>query len=218
MAIVFVASATTAERRLVARGPVAPAEPKVISEGWEVSGRRSDATLRLTDCTPLAKVLHRGTEEGLLRERFSVRFGSARLLEPDVLAVGWGPGEWTLLGAPGAESRLMALAPPEDDAEFQSAVDVTHGHALMRIAGVDSAALLGKICAIDLGDSVTPNGASFRSSVAKLVTDVVRHDRAGELSYLLQCDRAFGQYLFDAVLDAGAEFCIDVDGFRQPWI
>ena len=36
--------------------------------------------------------------------------------------------------------------------------------------------LLAKVCAIDLSDAVTPNGAAFRSSVGKLATDVVGDD------------------------------------------
>lgn len=212
------ASASAVEHRPLARSSIAPLEPRVVSEGWEMSGRRCDAALRLSDCTPLAKLLVRGDAAGQLRELLGAGFGSARLLDGELLAVGWGPGEWTLLGPPGALARLTTLVPVDVSGEFVSAVDVTYGHALMRLAGADAAALLAKICAIDLGDRVTPNGAAFRSSVAKLVTDVVRHDRDGEPSYLLQCDRAFGQYLFDALLDAGAEFGIEVDGLRPPWI
>jgi sarcosine oxidase gamma subunit len=82
--------------------------------------------------------------------------------------------------------------------------------------------VLAKLCGIDLADARTPNGAAFRSSVAKLVTDVVRDDQqspAGPVpSYLLHCERSYGQYLFDALLDAGAEFGIDIDGFRPPGI
>ena len=48
--------------------------------------------------------------------------------------------------------------------------------------------------------------------MAKLVTDVVRDDRDGTPSYLLHCERSSGQYLFDAVLDAGAEFGIEPTG------
>lgn len=207
--------------RLLARSPITPPPPLVVAEGWEVSGRRSGAALRLSDCTPLAKLLVRGDEQGRFRARFGVGVGAARLLSPDLLVIGWGPGEWTLLGPPGAEERLASVAALDRDdgnGEFLSATEVTHGHALMRLAGTAAAALLAKICAIDLGDDVTPDGAAFRSSVAKLVTEVVRHDRDGEPAYWLQCDRAFGQYLFDAVLDAGAEFGIEVDGFRPPWI
>ena len=40
----------------IARSPIAPAEPVVVVDGWEVSGLRSSAPLRIVDCAPLAKV------------------------------------------------------------------------------------------------------------------------------------------------------------------
>lgn len=51
-----------------------------------------------------------------------------------------------------------------------------------------------------------------------VVTDVVRDDSEGRRSYLLHFERSYGQYLFDALLDAGREFGIDVDGFVSPGI
>ena len=60
---------------------------------------------------------------------------------------------------------------------------------------------------------MTPDGAAFRSSVAKVVTDVVRDDEDGSPSYLLHCERSYGQYLFDALLDAGDEFGVEISGF-----
>jgi sarcosine oxidase gamma subunit len=83
----------------------------------------------------------------------------------------------------------------------------------VRITGARTPDLLAKVCGIDLSERVTPDGAAFRSSVAKLVTDVVRDDLGGERSYLLHCERSSGQYLFDALLDAGDEFGIEVEGF-----
>jgi glycine cleavage system aminomethyltransferase T len=54
----------------------------------------------------------------------------------------------------------------------------------------------------------------LRTSVAEVATDVVRDDvrSTGERSYLLHCERSSGQYLFDALLDAGREFGVQVDG------
>jgi sarcosine oxidase gamma subunit len=72
------------------------------------------------------------------------------------------------------------------------------------------------VCGIDFADDVTPDGAALRTSVAKLVTDIVRHDVDGAPSYLLHCERSSGQYLFDALRDAGAEFDIDIDGCPAP--
>ena len=68
------------------------------------------------------------------------------------------------------------------------------------------------MCGIDLSDEVTPDGAALRTAVANLVTDVIRVDRDGVPSYLLHCERSSGQYLFDALLDAGREFGIEIDG------
>jgi heterotetrameric sarcosine oxidase gamma subunit len=94
-----------------------------------------------------------------------------------------------------------------------SVFDATHGRALVRITGARAADLLAKVCAIDFSGEITPDRAAFRSSAAKVVTDIVHEDRDGELSYLLHCERSSGQYLFGALLDAGEEFGIESEGF-----
>ncbi len=135
--------------------------------------------------------------------------------------VGSGPGEWLLLGPPGEApsltARIEGLAGRIPD-EPVSVLDLTHGRALMRLAGPRAADLLSAVCGIDLSDQVTPDGAAFRSSVAALATDVIRDDVAGTRSYLLHCERSSGQYLFGTLLSAGHEFGIEVDGFTIPGI
>lgn len=180
----------------IARSPVAQRPPLVLRDGWEVSDRRSSADLTLADCTPMPKLLVRGI--GAL----AVPFGRAER-DGTALVVGSGPGEWLVLGGP---------ARPEADGELVSVVDLTHGRALLRLSGPCAASVLAKLCAIDLSERNRPDGSAFRSSVAKLVTDVVRDDRDGTRSYLLHCERSSGQYLFDALLDAGAEFGIEPTG------
>jgi heterotetrameric sarcosine oxidase gamma subunit len=205
----------------VARGPIAPAEPVVVVGGWEVSGRRSTAPLRLVDCTPLAKVLVRATPGGRLARHLGVGHGRSGRDGHGTLVVGSGPGEWLLLAAPGAEAEVAArvreaagASPDRDGPELVSVVELfTHGRALMRLTGADAPRLLAKVCAVDLADRTTPDGAAFRSSVAKVATDVVRADLHGTRSYLLHCERSSGQYLFDAILDAGRELGIEADGF-----
>jgi len=103
-------------------------------------------------------------------------------------------------------------AAPSPEGEFISVVDVTHGRALIRLTGVLAARLLAKVCPIDFSERVTPHGAAFRSSVAALATDVVRDDRDGSPSYLLHCERSAGQYLYDSLLDAGADLGIEPTG------
>ncbi len=200
----------------VARSPIAPVPPVTVEYGWEISARYSDAELRIMDCTPLAKVLVLASADGEVARSLGVPFGRAARDEHGTLVVGSGPGEWLLLAPPGAGATVARRVEEVPDEELLSVFDVTHGRALMRITGAKTADLLAKVCGIDLSEGVTPDGAAFRSSVAKLVTDVVRDDLDGERSYLLHCERSAGQYLFDALIDAGDEFGIEVGGFVAP--
>jgi heterotetrameric sarcosine oxidase gamma subunit len=203
-----------AEASPVARSPISPAPPVTVQNGWEVSARRTGAELRLMDCTPLAKVLVLAITEGDL----GVRFGRAARDEHGTLVVGSGPGEWLLLAASGTGSEVAGRVEEGPDEGLVSVFDATHGRALVRITGAKAPDLLAKVCSIDFSEEVTPDGAALRSSVAKLVTDIVRDDLEGERSYLLHCERSSGQYLFDALLDAGDEFAIEVEGFTAPGI
>jgi heterotetrameric sarcosine oxidase gamma subunit len=121
-------------------------------------------------------------------------------------------GEWLLLGPIASAGSLTDLARSRTADSLVSVVDLTHGRALVRLTGDRAADVLSKVCGIDLSDHVTPNLTAFRSIVAKLVTDVVRDDRGATPSYLLHCERSSGQYLFDVLVDAGADHGLDVAG------
>ena len=210
-----------ASRVPVARSPIAPAPPVAVKAGWEVSGRRASAGLTLTDCTPLTKVQLRAPADGEVAASLGVPFGRTARGPDGTLVVGSGPGEWLLLAPPG---QAGALAPRLEKAAAQAPgesvtwVDLTHGRALIRLYGRSAAGVLAKVCGIDLSDGITPDGAAFRTSVAALATDVIRDDVGGTPCYLLHCERSSGQYLFDAMLTAGAEFAIEIDGFETPGI
>lgn len=199
----------------IARGPIRPIGPAAVRSGWEVSVLRSRAPLRLADRTPLAKVAVRARPDGRVAERLGVPFRRARRDGHGTLVVGSGPGEWLLLAAPGSAGEVVSRVGTADDG-LVTVLDLTHGRALLRLTGPAADQTLSKVCAIDLADAVTPDGAAFRSSVAKLATDVVRDDVGGVRSYLLHCERSSGQYLFDALLDAGREFGVEPDGFAYP--
>ncbi|HXV93016.1 MAG TPA: sarcosine oxidase subunit gamma family protein [Pseudonocardia sp.] len=209
---------------MLARSPIAREGALAEHEGWEIGTRHSPAPLTLTDLTPLTKVLVHAPVGGAMAEALGVGFGrAARTAAAGVgpaLIVGSCPGEWLVLAETGARARLRRRleATATETGEFVSVVDLTHGRALVRLRGAASAALLAKVCAVDLADGATPDGAAFRSSVARLVVDVVRDDTGAMRSYLLHCERSYGQYLADSLLDAGAEFGIGVDTLVPPGI
>ena len=200
-----------AEPTPVARSPITPFPPAEVVEGWVVSGRRSTSELALTDLTPLAKVAVRAEPAGPTAQ--GMAGPPAGMLVTSPVA-----GEWLVLAEPGEQARVEGwlASLPSGPEHLVSVVDLTHGRALIRLTGWRAADVLAKECAVDLGDRGCPDGRALRTAVAGLAVDVVRDDRAGVPSYLLHCERSSGQYLFDALLDAGAEFGVDVDGFRQP--
>ncbi len=209
----------------VARSPIAPVPPVVVKAGWEVSGRRAGTpgavALTLADCTPLTKVQLRAPVDGEVAALLGVPFGRAARDPDGTLVVGSGPGEWLLLAAPGQASSLetrLEKAAAQAPSESVTWVDLTHGRAMIRLRGASAAGVLAKVCGIDLSDDITPDGAAFRASVATLATDVLRDDWDGTPAYLLHCERSSGQYLFGALLRAGAEFGIEIDGFEPPGI
>jgi heterotetrameric sarcosine oxidase gamma subunit len=206
----------------IARSPIHPAEPVIVA-GWEVSGRRSTAGLTLADLTPLAKAAVRAPAGGAMARALGVRSGRAARDSTGALVIRSAPGEWLVL-APAGECgaltrRLSALAGQAAGGELVTVLDATHGHALMRLTGTAAAATLAKVCGLDLAEDAAPQGAAFRTSVAEAVAGLVRDDVDGPSgparSYLLHCERSYGQYLFGALLDAGGEFGIEADGFRE---
>lgn len=194
----------------VARSPITVPGARSVVAGWEVSTRRSAAALRLADASPLSKVGVRADADGAFARAVDVPVLRSRR-EGDVLVIGSGPGEWLLVGAAGTAVQLTERARSLAGGNRMTSVDLTHGRALMRLTGQDAARTLSKVCAVDLFDGVTPDGTAFRTSVAKIATDVVRND-TGEASYLLHCERSSGQYLFDCLLDAGREFGVELAG------
>jgi sarcosine oxidase, subunit alpha len=200
----------------VARSPIEPPPPVLVVEGWEVSGRRAQAGLTLTDCTPLAKIQVRAPIGGRAAAELAVPFGRAVRDSGGTLTAGSGPGEWLLLAAPGRGPVLAARVgdlATRCPGELVTATDVTHGRALVRLTGPRAAAVLAKVCGIDTSEPITPDGAAFRTSVAAVATDVIRDDTDGVPSYLLHCERSSGAYLFGELLAAGGEFGIEIDGF-----
>ena len=164
--------------------------------------RRSGAAVTLHDSSATTKIIVRAGPETAARHQLDASFGTSRT-EEGVLVIGQRPDEWIILG-PDAASR--AVVDRLDRSGHVSVIDHTHSRALFRLTGDEAASVLEKLCSLDWNDHMTPDGAAVSASVAKVTCDIVRNDLDGVRSYLISCDRSYGQYLFDAILDARHEF------------
>jgi len=161
------------------------------------------AELTLRDESHMAKIVVRAAEGTAAEANLSgVQFGH-NTSNGDLIIAGTRPHEWMVLGGTSAVSARVGEIPTDGHA---SIVDWTHGRAAFRLTGATAAGALEKVCSIDWSDNMTPDGAVVSASVAGAGCDIVRNDASGSPSYLILCDRSFGQYLFDALLDACDEF------------
>lgn len=182
-----------------------PASPPLRFESPIVRPRQaSDRALALVDESSTTKLLVLADTESSAARELGVRFGSGRRSD-HVLVCGVRPNEWLVIGPPDGCSRLVDSLDREGHV---SVVDLTHSRALIRIAGVAAASALEKVCSVDWSDHMTPDGAVVSASIAKVTCDIIRDDFEGVRSYLVACDRSYGQYLYDALVDATQEFSL----------
>ena len=186
-----------------------PVSTPFVSHGgvpMEPGGPVSPLTLH--DVSSTTKIIVRAGPDTIACRQLSTPFATSRT-EAGVLMAGQRPDEWLLVGR---NSAVQALAGRLDRTGHVSVIDGTHNRAMFRLTGVGAASVLEKLCSLDWNDHMTPDGAAVSGSVAKVTCDIVRNDRDGTPSYLISCDRSFGQYLFEVILDAGQEFGISTNG------
>lgn len=160
------------------------------------------APITLADESATTKTLVRSDQQ-----QFGLAFGASSS-QGEALVAATRPGEWLLLGDAAAVSSTEAAV---DRSGFTSVIPFTHGRSMFRVTGEPAASMLEKVCSIDWSDAMTPNGAVVSASVALTTCDIIRQDRNATPSYLLICDRSFGQYLFDSLHDAANEFGVTVE-------
>ena len=190
----------------VARSPLAPAGAITVIDGWEYSAGAASGPVVVADRSALAKVHLRVPADKAVTSALGTRFGRAAWRDGR-LVIGSGPDEWLVVGPAGRAAEIAdELENTVRDVTSGPAVvvDVTHGRALLRLSGAETMTLLRRVTAVDLDDRLVPNGAALRTSVARVVTDLVRDDYDGLPSYLLHCERSSGRYLQQSLLAAGS--------------
>lgn len=211
------------ERTAVARSAlIGPAGPTRVVDGWEVAAGAAGAEAAeaaVADLSDLAKVLVKAPLADGAEQALGVRFGRAAW-DHDRLVTGAAPGEWLVLGPVGSATATVEhyrslLAGVTDG--LTTVMDLTHGRALLRVSGPATLSVLRRLTAVDLDDRFVPQGAALRTSMARVVTDVVRDDLGSWPSYLLHCERSSGRYLLESLLAAGVDLGARLVAGAPPW-
>lgn len=203
----------------VARSPLSTVGETVVVDGWEYVTVAAAGPVVIADRSTLSKVQVRAAATPEVIEAMGTRFGRA-VWRGDRLVVGSGPDEWLVIGATGAAAEIaehLGSTAGAADPRQADVMDLTHGRALIRVSGPQTMALMHRVTAVDLDDRLVPNGSALRSSLAKVVTDIVRDDRDGSPSFLLHCERSSGRYLQESLLAAGRNLGAVVDSTHSAW-
>ena len=115
-----------------------------------------------------------------------------------------------LISSPGTagavQSHLEAVTQPAAASACVHLTDVTSSFTAVQIAGPRSRDLLGKLTALDLRPAQFPDLSCAQGSLANVHALVIRADIQTHLSYQVYYGREFGEYVWEALLDAGQEF------------
>ena len=200
-------------------------------DGWQVAERFPEAGpdaasrgVAIADESANGKLQVQGEDaEGLVGAAFSPpalavgksasieALGPGRVcrLRRDLFFIGTAPEE-----AAAALDRLRREPGASENAETAVA-DLTHGRSELRLVGPAAPELLSKVCGLDFDIGRFLDGDARQSSVAKTRQLIVRGDAGGLPSYSLIGGRSLGAYLWDTLMQAGAEFAIAPLGLRD---
>ena len=193
----------------------------VQHEGWERPARytsvdqeleRVETTAGLFDMSPVGKLNVQGDAideplERILEESEALQIGSVKTAPAgDGLAhiARLGHDEAMIVTEPNqASAAVEALALGSD--ECAHVVDVTSGLAVVRIIGPSAHLLLEAVTELDTSAEALPDLSCAQGAFLEIHGILLRFDLGGLPAYEIYVGREFGEYAWDALLEAGAE-------------
>jgi dimethylglycine dehydrogenase len=174
---------------------------------FEVSGPGAESWLNSILTNKIPKALNRVTLTYLLTKRGGVRaeFTLTRV----------GPQRFYMVSAGALETHdfdtLQKLLPPDQSVRLD---EVTTQYGVLVLAGPRSREVLAKVADIDVSDKAFPWLTARPLSIGAAGLLALRVNFVGELGYEFHHPIEMQNYIFDRLMDAGAEFGIKPFGIR----
>jgi sarcosine oxidase subunit alpha len=167
----------------------------------------------LADTSPHGKIQVEGTDAP---DVVAAAFGGA----PDAIGAGLKadggyvyrlrPDQFFVITPPGrevpAQERLESAIRARD--AFVTVTDLSQGLAEMRLIGPRAREVLSKVSALDFSDAAFPNLNARQTSLAKTRQLIIRRDFGPLLAFTFAGAQSLGEYVWEAVLEAGREYGI----------
>jgi methylglutamate dehydrogenase subunit D len=144
---------------------------------------------------------------------FATPYGPKAVHAESTTLIWSGPDQFLVLSKDGGESRMEKLR--QAFSGLASLSDQSHARVLIRIAGPQARVMLAKLSSIDLHASAFPAGSAAATSIDHTSVNLWRgrNPDDGEAVFELLMFATFAQSLWHAMLDAAAEYGVDI---RHP--
>ena len=179
----------------------------------------------LFDISPCGKLSLRGDDlESLLASTFSdvggLAVGEVRLVastnlsEPESFVIARLALDEFLALTPAGQAPRLAEDLEEVADRCAHVLDITSGMAGVRITGPQSNLLLRKISELDVSLTTFADMRCAQTKAAEIHGTLLRMDRGSLPCYELYFPREFGEYMWDALMEAGVEYKLAPVGFE----
>jgi len=165
----------------------------------------------LVDLTPLARTGFRGNNAAahLQNAGWPVPAQPNQLAQTAAgeLVLRLSQREFWVLGAladAGAAIDVLNAAPRPDTACYP--LFCRDSHAWLLLSGEHCAAVMAKLCGVDLRVAAFAEGSIAQTSVARINAIIASHRVNGVPAFSILCDSGYLSYLWDVLLDAMDEF------------
>ena len=119
-----------------------------------------------------------------------------------------GPGTWLLADTAGAAPEPAALRTALRG--FATVVDLSHARTAFLLAGPAAERTIAKFCSIDLAGGAFPAGSATNTRLGHIGMTLTRLDDAPTFEILVY--RGYAEHAFETLVDAGAEFGLEIVG------
>ena len=124
-----------------------------------------------------------------------------------------GPDEWLIVSDDGRQAEVIQHLSAALAVDPHAVTDVTDARAVLRLAGACARPVLAKGCQLDLHPRAFGPDRVAQSLIARAQVMILPIE--GGAGYDLFVARSFAGYLWDWLLDAGAEYGIRTEGSHQ---
>ena len=200
-----------------------PALPKQKDSGIspldkliEVPGGAKDAGIFLKECRHTGKLILRGDPSNdLFIKSTSKVLGYKLPLTPNTFlknneytSVWLGPDEWLVNSLPGDESALERDLNIALTDVHHSVTNVSDNSTIIQLSGPNARSVIMKGCAVDVHPRVFNPGDAFQSNLAAASVIMWQLDLIPTFNIMVRA--SFASYLWKWLLDAGAEFGVQI--------